>query len=375
MRVIYAVAFFSLISLNGYAKTWEVRLDGSGDFVSVQDAIDQCSSGDVVDIGPGVFLGEPYGDRSAAVGHWGGSRKLVIRGAGADLTTLTGDGQRRVEFGFDIDGGSVEVQDLTITGVQWSIYCANTELTLRRVTIRDCDHGVYTTWGKAKLLDSRFISSPGMYTYGMRCNFSSSEAVRVRRNVFTNSYIYVALCPDVDIAANSFDELTAIIMKRSTGALSDNVIDFGNWLRSVHIEDSVTALRDNRIVGGEINLTVSGPECKVEAVGNLFSNGRTSNFYLYNGAQLKARGNDIYRSDDSTSLFVEALNYFGPDIVEINMNGNYWGGDFTDDEIHQYIHDLRDSTDRLLRVDVGSVMTETVEAPPMNFGDLKALFR
>ncbi|MCK5271723.1 MAG: hypothetical protein KAJ52_04065 [Sedimentisphaerales bacterium] len=54
---IAAVLLASCISLNTFASTITVNWDGTGDFLTIQDAIDVASDGDVVAIENGEYIG------------------------------------------------------------------------------------------------------------------------------------------------------------------------------------------------------------------------------------------------------------------------------------------------------------------------------
>jgi hypothetical protein len=57
MRVI-VITTFLMLALGTHtagARTWNVRKDGTGDYVVIQDAVDHAAAGDTIKIGPGRF--------------------------------------------------------------------------------------------------------------------------------------------------------------------------------------------------------------------------------------------------------------------------------------------------------------------------------
>ena len=82
------------------AREWRLRADGSGDVPTIVAAIDSAAAGDTLRLSAGVYLASVHGvvgDRTAYIVP----RRLAIIGAGADSTTLDGEGNRRIAIALD----------------------------------------------------------------------------------------------------------------------------------------------------------------------------------------------------------------------------------------------------------------------------------
>ncbi len=70
MRVVHVAIFTALLSLSAHATTHVVNPDGSGDFPTIQAAIDISAEGDTIKLGDGVFTGP--GNRDLSFGIFAG---------------------------------------------------------------------------------------------------------------------------------------------------------------------------------------------------------------------------------------------------------------------------------------------------------------
>lgn len=99
------------------AATFLVRPDGTGDFPSIQDAIDACKDGDTVALADGIFRGKGNHDLLL------GGKAIVLAGQSGDPARSVidcfepsrggGTAHRGIDFGPADTVGAV-VQDLTI---------------------------------------------------------------------------------------------------------------------------------------------------------------------------------------------------------------------------------------------------------------------
>jgi hypothetical protein len=172
------IAFLTMCVLSAVsaaANTYVVRPDGTGDFVTIQGAIDAVVDGDVIELADGVFVGD-------------GNRDVDFRGKAVTVRSQTGDPelciidcQGTVETphrGFAFVSG--EGAGSTLSGVTImngfrsdepgsAIYCLSSS-----PTISDCvlirNIGWYTGWGGGGALSCEG-SSPAV----SRCSFRENE--------------------------------------------------------------------------------------------------------------------------------------------------------------------------------------------------------
>jgi|GEM_PF-2110837 len=95
------VTLLTLTAAN--AATLTVSSDGSGDYSSVQAAVDAATSGDTIQIGPGTFT------EAIAVS----AKTLYLQGSGIGSTILDGDGATTV---LKVQGAGLNLAQLTIQG-------------------------------------------------------------------------------------------------------------------------------------------------------------------------------------------------------------------------------------------------------------------
>jgi hypothetical protein len=122
-------------------RTWEIRVDGSGDAPAIQAGIDSASDGDIVLVHPGTyyehvdFHGENVQLRSAD-----GPEATILDGSqepGSVVAFRSGETREATIEGFTITGGSgTFLADLALT-VGGGIYCQDSSPTIIGNTIRD----------------------------------------------------------------------------------------------------------------------------------------------------------------------------------------------------------------------------------------------
>lgn len=121
-----ALGVVGLLASAAAASTWSVQRDGSGDFLSIQPALDAAADGDTILIGPGEYTeattvrlpGWAYDIESYA--HLR-CDDLTIIGAGADVTvigppTYQGNDATGSPAGlsYSVNGGTLTLSDVTI---------------------------------------------------------------------------------------------------------------------------------------------------------------------------------------------------------------------------------------------------------------------
>lgn len=193
-------ALGAVLSIPAGAATWHVVPDGSGDFPTIQAAIDAADDGDVIQFAPGVFTGE--GNRNID----GLGKAITIRGSAADPGAFVIDCQgsnsdRARGFYFHLgESISTVVEGLTVRGGyapalpdRWggAILCHNSS-----VTIRDCRFeqneagwgGGLLFWGSSSIVErvrvaDNIASTNGSGIYCTTGDVSSFNYVTVVGNV------------------------------------------------------------------------------------------------------------------------------------------------------------------------------------------------
>ena len=140
-RYLIVLAVLAASAAGGAATTYLVQPDGSGDFATIQEAIDNANSGDVIELGDGTFIGT-------------GNRDILLHGKPLTLRSQSGRAEDCVidcqassgdrHFGISVDDGAFGsmIADLTIQNA-WvldsggGLQATETELTL--------DHCIFRT--------------------------------------------------------------------------------------------------------------------------------------------------------------------------------------------------------------------------------------
>lgn len=132
LRAAVLVGTLFLISTAGYAATWTVEKDGSGDYMIIQEAIDAAASGDTILIGPGRYDDlrvHPLLLNGVLVSSilWVNKPGLSIVGSGAESTIIgpteyLGEFETESTASLTIDAGSsCEVRDLWFENTRFEV--------------------------------------------------------------------------------------------------------------------------------------------------------------------------------------------------------------------------------------------------------------
>jgi predicted outer membrane repeat protein len=153
-----AIATLLVLSSPAQARTWHISPDGSGDAPTIQAGVDSASSGDVVELAPGEYMGD--GNRD--VDFLG--KAITVRSEGLDATQviiLPYGNEHECHRGFVFQSGegrtslleAVTVQDVFAGEIcdGGSIRCQDASPTIRRCRFVD---------------NSSYFASPGVVIWG-----------------------------------------------------------------------------------------------------------------------------------------------------------------------------------------------------------------
>ena len=142
---VYCSVTFVLLLASANAATHTVRPDGSGDYPTIQAAIDAAAAGDTISLASGLFSGS--GNRDL---HSAGNR-IVIRSASMDPDSCVIDCEGNVEdrhygfyFEYAADSGS-SIEGVTVqnafppgSGDGAGLFSSISEITVRNCSFRNC---------------------------------------------------------------------------------------------------------------------------------------------------------------------------------------------------------------------------------------------
>ena len=377
------VGVFLLLAPAATASTWSVQRDGTGDFATIQPALDAAADGDTILIGPGEYTeattvrlpGWAYDIQSYA--HLR-CDNLTIIGAGADVTVIgpptyqaNADGNP-AGLSYSVGGGTLHISDLGIRhsyamfvlGVLYMERCHFTnnkrglswDATGPGGWVRDSVFEVteYIFDPESFVIDSAI---PGSDALLERCRFGNLSVVRSVNNLEIL---------DCDVSVLHIYSGAQVFMQgcRATGASSGILLGMGsgNFCSIVdsEIRDPLVALMvGDDSPGGRFivqNSRVAGGSYA------LFSASR------YSGA-CEIRNCDLIKGGGPIALCGSS----GP-LVTHDLRDNYWG---TSDEltIQSWIVDHIDNPQIGATVLYSPFSGQSVPTESTSWGDLKALFR
>ena len=179
------IAFLFMISSNNVeGKTWTVRLDGSGDYDEIDNAISAASDGDSIDIGPGNFELHNYYI----------SDEVTIYGSGVDSTYIncyydTSD------YVFRVNSNNVVLRDFSLNDETKcrSVYVDNsrTNVLIDNIKIYNVYYeSLYFNWNSNVIFKNSIVGvqESVIDSIGLRTNGDNGV---IDNNIFFGNYIYI----------------------------------------------------------------------------------------------------------------------------------------------------------------------------------------
>lgn len=381
MKRVAALGIMLALATGARAATWSVQRDGSGDFVTIQPALDAAAAGDTILIGPGEY-----------------TEAIAIRPPG---------------WADDIQSyADVRCDDLTIVGAGAAItvigpstYQANAE--------GDPAGLSYGGGGALTISDLSIRNSYAMFVVGTvfmdRCHFTNNKRGLVweprgpggwvRDSVFeTTQYIFDAMSFAIGYGGMGSGILLEGCQFREPGSLRSV---HGIELRSCVLDgmnvyaSTGVAIRSCTIGGGEVAISQSqgGSICTVEdsdlsgsvAALTVLSDASGGRFVVENSRLSGGSYGVLWLQRYSGPCEVHGCDLIkgvGP-VVRCDANGpvvthdlmnNYWG---TTDEssIQSWITDHNDDPNIGATVLYSPYASQSVPTESTSWGDLKALWR
>nr|MEE4267708.1 right-handed parallel beta-helix repeat-containing protein [Candidatus Krumholzibacteria bacterium] len=381
------LALLALIgtSTSSLGATWQVELDGSGDFTDIQDAVDASAAGDTVLIGLGRF------DTIRAVpGPSPGYFQYAIVGITQDDLTIIGSGR-----GVTIIG--LEFQD-SYYGIDYNgIGCLHGyECTIKNLTIEHVYCGVYWSFGGLEL-EGCDIKGEGPFFTGISalcdrglsvvdCHFELTGP-----NTFgiindsPNACSEIRHCRFVGGAPFSGRGLSSTILEDCTFESSRSGVSFTHrgtgFLRNCQFNDCGASsvllrnqahlqLNDCSIEGGEMGVVVADTSSLV-GTSNVIAN--TTDIGLWIRSQSVVNLTNSHLLPVSGPAVKCSFFFDEPDIFQ-ELTHNFWGTN-NPAEIAAMIVDGNDDPSIHSFINFMPFAGQPVSTESMTWDGVKALFR
>jgi hypothetical protein len=360
------------------AATINVRRDGTGDFTTIQPALDAAAAGDTIAIGPGEYtefqtIRPPLWNWSIDIYGYITVDNLTLIGAGADETKI---------------GPSTPQYD----SIHFTPKCiwawAMSRLTVRDLTVRNCYDGIYGPDGLLSVYDSRSESNrTGIFVLSRQlwvehCWFSgigpAPNGVTHTSNC-TTSIVRNCGFEDCELDYDGVEDFVAEscgfdggpggigVYNASVGRIAN--ITLSCELFGINVNSSTCQVRDVRVNGGEIGIVVENGYLSASDV-QIDSTSEAA-FYLINPRAFEVHESDILPdSGYAVQFYSQAI----PPSRIFDCTGNYWGlADST--AISQLIWDGNDSHGIDDFIDFVPFAGGSTPTERESWGAVKALFR
>ncbi len=352
MRFAAAViaALIAAVPLSAHAATWYVEKDGSGDYVTIHEAMLACSAGDTIMIGPGRF--DDFHPFTAPA--W---TTEVIVGITKDNLTFIGSGGTTTIIGptemylpgtvpepmgvASAENLSAKFVDIGIENVDSGLYWAHGRVEVEGCKFEECVNAILLlNEGGGEVRGSEFYSEES-YAMGIITS-SPCGPVTVSGCTFGGAGINeqgigVNGTDNVSIQNCHFYSRSGVTYSGSSGSI-ENCTTTEAVAQSVWVTNaSQVDLVGNQLHGSYASIYVDSWSV-VNGSGNIFSGGEdVATIYMSSQSQVTLNGNDILKSGDYAAMTGQ-YNY---EIVTNDLTNNYWGTS-DPDSIAAWVWDYND---------------------------------
>ncbi len=367
------------------AATWRVERDGSGDYTTIQPAVDAAASGDTILIGPGQYTEyenvQPEG--------WGSRYDIYVLCHVGDLTLIGSDPEEVVigpEAPFpDLPGPVGIVMEAGLEG----------KLRLEGLTLGNHSDSVVTLWNRLEVVNCRLtnMGNSGLTTDGLGgllvedCHFACEE-MALAVAAYGPASDFVIRDSEFHLTDISFQDNTDIVVEncrfqggragiqfhRSAGVVTNCEFTGFDAFCVGAIGGSEVSINSSTLRGGVYD-SYDSRGLDVASSSHVFMedcivDGGFGSIVLDASAFLTAHGCHIEKSSD----WYIWSNYWRGPLTGMDLTGNYWGT--SDPEvIAEGILDHNDNEDLGFFIQFEPFSSEPLAEENPSLDGFKAMFR
>jgi len=328
------------------AGTLSVEQDGSGDWTTIQGAVDAAASGDTIMIGAGRYSElHPAPNSTTVVAYLAEAKDLRIIGAGQDEVIIGPEAfvEDSILFYFNVNS------TLFVSGVQF----VNGHEGIRAYgDIELCDSSFMECWagglfqGGGVEISNCVLSAPEPAPVGSVFSFliKNSPLVVIESCHFLDLKLYIEGVSSSNVGNSVFEHQLGTNQSQSINFVSSNGVVEGittnGWVNLTG--SSKVVLRGSTFNAGLAwyKLSLSEQYSEAEIFDNVFHGGTYCTLYLSSAPSISGSGNHILNGGTDYSVKIRGYGSYSNSPV-VDLRNNYWG---TDDpaQIDAWIYDIHD---------------------------------
>ena len=360
------------------ARTLQIERDGSGDYATIQPAIDAAAPGDTLLLGPGRYTETTT---TNFPGFTVQSHAVVEKGPLAFVAripeqTIIGPTVRN-DVGFGPHGFSVSsmstgvvIDGLTIENLFDAVYTSQ-GMTIRRCTLRNGFHGVSGGTLENLVVDRCILANNDG---GISVSQNSSNVMVTRCTFLHNIYHGAGFAQTMNAMVDSCTIVGAgqgiTFQQGSYGTLRNSIVADAIQVGVDVALDAVVVVTHTRVTGARWTIAVRARSSATITDG-VVSGGADATVYLSGNSSAQITRSHILKG---TGYAVETASYPNEPVTRLNLTSNYWGTT-SSDSIASWIHDGADDPSIKAVVDFEPILLHPVPVPQSSLGALKARFR
>jgi hypothetical protein len=376
-----SVAFCSMLGIMAHARTWRVERDGSGDFATIQPAIDVAALGDTIQLGPGRYAETTT---TNLPGFTVQSHAVVEKGPLTFLARIPGEAIIGPTVRNDVDLGPHGI----------SISAAAPGVTVEGLVIENVFSGIYVRSGHRgmSIVESTFRGSfEGVSAFGvdeftiLRSTFESNDggvgigpnarAPSITRSTFTASINHaVAFIGCLDALIGSCQITgpgTGVSVSQGSRSRCEQSTILSTARPAIEVAiDASAVVSECRLLSGTRTLSVRA-RSSVFVVNSVIRGGQFASVYFSGGSFGDIEHSHILAG---ARLAAEAASYLAEPTVRLDLTENYWGTTSVP-SIAASIHDGVDDPSIRAIIDFEPILLAPVPNTVMSAGSLKAAYK